>query len=74
MLTTLARRWVTSGNRVYSRQIPRSEGTDAAKGLPMRILQELLRLRWGQGCSAREVARACQLSHSTVLEYEKTCL
>ena len=41
------------------------------KGLPMRTLQELLRLRWGQGCSAREVARACQLSHSTVLEYEK---
>lgn len=41
------------------------------KGLPMRILRELLRLRWSQGCSAREVARACHLSHSTVLEYEK---
>ena len=41
------------------------------KGLPMRILREVLRLRWGQGCSAREVASACHLSHSTVLEYEK---
>jgi len=41
------------------------------KGLPMRKLRELLRLRWSQGCSSREVARACHLSHSTVLEYEK---
>lgn len=41
------------------------------KGLPMRTIREVLRLRWGQGCSARAVARACQLSHSTVLEYEK---
>jgi transposase len=41
------------------------------KGLPMRTLRELLRLRWSQGCSAREVARACQVSHSTVLDYEK---
>lgn len=41
------------------------------KGLPMRMLRDVLRLRWGQGCSAREVAHACHLSHSTVLDYEK---
>ena len=41
------------------------------KGVPMRILRELLRLRWGQGCSAREVARVCHVSHSTVLAYVK---
>lgn len=41
------------------------------KGLPMRILRDVLRLRWEQGYSAREVARACHLSHSTVLDYEK---
>lgn len=41
------------------------------KGLPMRTIREVLRLRWGQGWSAREVARACRLSHSTVLAYDK---
>jgi transposase len=41
------------------------------KGLTMPALREILRLRWDQGCSAREVARRCALSHSTVLDYLK---
>lgn len=35
----------------------------------MRKVREILRLRLGSGLSAREVARSCRVSHSTVLEY-----
>ena len=41
------------------------------KGLTMHTIREILRLYFGQGLSAREVARACRLSHSTVLDYLK---
>jgi transposase len=39
--------------------------------LSMRKAREILRLRLGLGLSAREVARSCKISHSTVLEYER---
>lgn len=41
------------------------------EGLTMHSVREILRLCLGQGLSAREVARACQFSHSTVLDYLK---
>jgi transposase len=34
----------------------------------MRKVKEILRLRWGLGLGAREVARSCSVSHSTVSE------
>ncbi len=37
----------------------------------MRKAREILRLRLGLGLSAREVARSCKVSHTTVLEYER---
>jgi len=37
----------------------------------MRKIREVLRLRLGLGLSARDVAKSCRISHSTVLEYEK---
>ena len=36
--------------------------------LSMRRVREVLRLSWGLGLSARQVARSCGLSHPTVLE------
>lgn len=39
--------------------------------LSMRKAREILRLRLGLGLSAREVARSCKVSHTTVLEYER---
>ena len=39
------------------------------EGLSMRKVREILRLRLGLGLSAREAARSCKVSHSTVLEY-----
>lgn len=41
------------------------------KGLSMRNVREILRLRFELGRSAREVARSCNVAHSTVLAYEK---
>lgn len=41
------------------------------KGLSMRNIREVLRLRIGQGLSSREVARSCNISPSTVLEYAR---
>jgi transposase len=41
------------------------------KGLTMHTIREILRLYYGQALSAREAARACHLSHSTVLDYLK---
>lgn len=35
----------------------------------MRRVREVLRLRWGLGLSARQVARSCGLAHPTVLSY-----
>ena len=41
------------------------------KGLSMRNVREILRLRLELGRPAREVARSCHVSPSTVLAYEK---
>ncbi|MDD3928076.1 MAG: IS21 family transposase [bacterium] len=41
------------------------------KGLSMRNVREILRLKMGMGLKARQVARSCKVSHSTVLDYEK---
>lgn len=41
------------------------------KGLTMHTIREILRLYYGQCLSAREAARACHISHSTVLDYLK---
>jgi len=40
----------------------------------MRKVREVLRLLWGQGRSAREVARGCGVARSTVKEYERRAL
>ena len=40
----------------------------------MRKIREVLRLLWGQGRSAREVARSCSLARSTVKEYERRAI
>lgn len=41
------------------------------KGLSMRTVREILRLRLGVGLSADKVAKSCKISKATVLEYEK---
>ena len=41
------------------------------KGLSMRTVREILRLRLGVGLSADKVAKSCKVSKATVLEYEK---
>ncbi len=41
----------------------------ANRRLPMRKIKEVLRLKYGCGLSAREIARSCQVSRSTVAEY-----
>jgi transposase len=43
----------------------------ARKGLSMRKVREVLRLRWGEALSVHKVARSCKVSPSTVLEYER---
>jgi transposase len=43
----------------------------AQKGLSMRTVREVLRLRWGLGLSIHKVAQSCKVSPSTVLEYER---
>jgi transposase len=43
----------------------------AQKGLSMRKVREVLRLRWGVGLAVHQVAASCQVSPSTVLEYER---
>jgi transposase len=37
----------------------------------MRKTREILKLLWGKGLGARQTARVCGTSHSTVLEYER---
>jgi transposase len=37
--------------------------------LSMRKISEVLRLKWACGLSLRSIARSCQISHSTVIEY-----
>jgi IS30 family transposase len=37
----------------------------------MRKIKEILRLKWGLGLSARQVAASLRISHSTVGEYLK---
>ena len=46
----------------------------ARKGLSMRKVREILRLRWGLGLSVHKVAKSCKVSPSTVLEYERRAL
>ena len=41
------------------------------KGLSMRTVREILRLRLGVGLSADNVAKSCKISKATVLQYEK---
>lgn len=41
----------------------------SAERLSMRKIREVLRLKWGQGLSHREVARSCGLSKTAVTEY-----
>ena len=41
----------------------------AAERLSMRKTREILRLHWGLGLSKRQVARCCNVSHSTVVKY-----
>lgn len=41
----------------------------ANKRLPMRKIKEVLRLKYDCGLSAREIARSCQVSRSTVADY-----
>ena len=40
-----------------------------AERLTMRKAKEVLRLKWGQGLSDRQVARSCCIARSTVAEY-----
>jgi len=40
-----------------------------ARRVPLRKTREILRLLWFCGLGARKTARACRVSHSTVLEY-----
>lgn len=35
----------------------------------MRKVKEILRLRWAAGLGVRQIARSCNLSHSTVSDY-----
>ena len=42
----------------------------AQERLSMRKIKEILRLRWELRFSRRQTARSCQVSHSTVSEYE----
>lgn len=37
----------------------------------MRKIREILRLLWHLGLGVRETARACTVSHSTVVEYQR---
>jgi len=41
------------------------------KGLSMNKAREILRLKLDLGLGAREIAKICYCSHSTVLEYER---
>jgi len=41
------------------------------KGLSMRKAREVLRLRWEVGLAVHKTAESCQISPSTVLEYER---
>ena len=43
----------------------------AARRVAMRKIRETLRLLWHLGLGVRETARACTMSHSTVLEYQR---
>jgi hypothetical protein len=42
----------------------------AQKGLSMRTVREVLRLRWELGLSIHKVGQSCKVSPSTVLDYE----
>jgi IS30 family transposase len=43
----------------------------AQRRLTVRKIKEILRLKWGLGLSARQVAASLRISHSTVGEYLK---
>ncbi|WP_144079850.1 helix-turn-helix domain-containing protein, partial [Haliea salexigens] len=40
-----------------------------AKRLSMRKIKEVLRLKWAQGLSNRQIATACGIGRPTVSEY-----
>ena len=40
-----------------------------AKRLSMRKIKEVLRLKWANNCSNRQIARLCSISRPTVAEY-----
>lgn len=41
----------------------------ANRRLSMRKIKEVLRLKWGQKLSNRQIAKSCSISHSTVSDY-----
>jgi transposase len=41
----------------------------AKRRLSMRKIKEVLRLKWGQKLSNRQIAKSCSISHSSVSEY-----
>ena len=63
----------SSSNAGYRRLIANNdeETPMAARRLPMRKIVETLRLLWHLGLGARETARVCSISHSTVLDYRR---
>lgn len=43
----------------------------AARRLSMRKIKEVLRLKWQNGCSNKQIAQSCNIARSTVREYLK---
>lgn len=41
----------------------------AGRRLSMRKIKEVLRLKWGKGCSNKKIATSCNIARSTVREY-----
>jgi transposase len=41
----------------------------AGRRLSMRKIKEVLRLKWGNGCSNKKIATSCNIARSTVREY-----
>jgi len=50
-------------------QNPFEEGAMTKRRLSMRKIEEVLRLKWGQQLSNRQIASSCLISHTTVREY-----
>ena len=41
----------------------------AGRRLSMRKIKEVLRLKWQNGCSNKQIAQSCNITRSTVREY-----